>query len=108
MALANMVKSLRNTPWTSTSNVVSNAKIAEMVKEAMIEGNETLKHKIHIDMQEIKETIIKEANNYARVMTNDFRGKLDQKLKMLMDVVKDTRGLFQPTQLALIEKDQLN
>ena len=105
IALANTVESLRNTPGTSTLNVVSKAEIAEMVKEAVIEGNKTLKHEILTDMQEIKETIIEEANNYARVITNDFRGKLDQKLKMLMDAVEDTRGLFQ---LALLERDQLN
>ena len=79
-----------------------------MVKEVVIESNKILKREILMDMQEIKETIIEEANNYARVITNDLRGKLDQKLKMLMDAVEDTRGLLQPIQLALPEKDQLN
>ena len=88
--------------------MVSKVEIAKMVKEVVIEGNKTLKCEILTDMQEIKEAIIEEANNYARVITNDLKGKLDQKLKMQMDAVKDTRGLLQPAQLALPEKDQLN
>ena len=103
--LANTFESLRNTLGTSTSNVVFKAEIAEMVKEAVIEGNKKFKCEILTNMQEIKETIIEEANNYAKVITNDLRGKLDQKLKMLMDAVEDTRCLLQPTQLALLEKD---
>ena len=81
-------------------------KWSEMVN--VIEGNKTLKCEILTDMQEIKETIIEEANNYTRVITNDLRGKLDQKLKMLMDAVEDTKGLLQPVQFALPEKDHLN
>ena len=87
-ALANTVESLRNTPGTSTSSAVTKAEIAEMVKEAVIEGNKTLKLEILTDMQEIKKTIIEEANNYARVITNDLKEKLDQKLKMLIDAIE--------------------
>ena len=106
--LANVVESPHNTLETSTSNVVTKAKIAKMVKEAMIEGTKTLKCEILTDIQEIKETIIEKANNHIRVITNDHRGKLDQKLKMLMDAVEDTRDLLQPIQLAFLEKDHLN
>ena len=52
-----------------------------MVQEAVKEGNKTLKLEIFTDMQEIKDNIIEEANNYTRIITNELKGKLDVKRK---------------------------
>ena len=95
-ALAGMVEALRNAPSPNIANQVTKAKIATMVQEAIKEGNKILKREILMDMQEIKDNIIKEANNYTRTITNELKGKLDEKLKLLMDAVIDTRGLPQP------------
>ena len=70
-----------------------------MVKEALKEGNKTLKRDILMDMQEIKDNIIEESNNCLRNITNDLKGKLDLKLKLLIDAVTNTRDLLQPAQI---------
>ena len=100
-ALAGTVEALRNAPSSKTTNQVTKAEIATMVQEAVKEGNKTLKRELLTDMQEIKENIIEEANNYTRTITNELKGKLDQKLKLLMDAVTDTRDLLQPPQITL-------
>ena len=79
-----------------------------MVQEVVKEGNKTLKHEILIDMQEINDNIIEEENNYIRTITNELKGKLDQKLKLLMDAVIDTRDLLQPPQLTFPDNNQSN
>ena len=99
-ALAGTVEALKNAPNSKTTNQVTKAEIATMVQEA-VKGNKSLKREILTDMQEIKDNIIEEANNYTRTITNELKGKLDQKLKLLMDAVTDIRDLLQPPQLTL-------
>ena len=105
--LAETVEALRNAP-NSKTNQVTKAEIATMVQEAVKEGNKSLKCEILTDMQEIKDNIIEEAKNYAKTITNELKGKLDQKLKLLMDAVTDTRDFLQPPQLILPDNSQLN
>ena len=76
-ALARMVEALKNAPSSNIANQVTKAEIATMVQEAIKEGNKTLKREIFTDMQEIKDNIIEEANNYTRIITNELKGKLD-------------------------------
>ena len=106
-ALAGTVEALRNAP-NSKTNQITKAEIATMVQKAVKEGNKSLKCEILTDMQEIKDNIIEEANNNTRTITNELKGKLDQKLKLLMDAVTDTRDLLQPPQLTLPNNSQLN
>ena len=108
IALAGMVEALRNAPNSKTTNQVTKAEIATMVQEAVKEGNKTLKRELLTDKQEIKDNIIEEANNYTRTITNELKGKLDQKLQLLMDAVTDTRDLLQPPQITLPDNSQLN
>ena len=75
--LAEMVEALRNAPNSKTTNQVTKAEIATMVEEAIKERNKTLKCELLTDMQEIKDNIIKEVNNYTRTITNELKGKLD-------------------------------
>ena len=107
-ALACMVEALRNAPSSNIANQVTKAKIATMIQGAIKESNKTLKREILTDMQEIKDNIIEEANNYTRTITNELKGKLDQKLKLLMDAVKNTRDLLQSPQLTLPNNSQSN
>ena len=107
-ALAGMVEALRNAPNSKTANQVKKADIATMVQEAVNEGNKSLKREILTDMQEIEDNVIEEANNYISIITNELKGKLDQKLKLLMDEVTNTRDLLQPFQLTLPDNSQLN
>ena len=76
-ALVGTMKALRNAPSSKTANQVTKAEIATMVQEAVKEGNKTLKCEILTDMQEIKDNIIEEANNYTKTITNELKGKLD-------------------------------
>ena len=107
-ALAGIVEALRNAPNSKTTNQVTKDEIATMVQKVVKEGNKSLKREIPTDMQEIKDNIIEEANNYTRTITNELKGKLDQKLKLLMDAVTDTRDLLQPPQLTLPNNSQIN
>ena len=107
-ALVGTVEALRNAPNSKTTNQVKKAEIATMVQEVVKEGNKSLKREILTDMQEIKDNIIEEANNYTRTITNELKRKLDQKLKLLMDAVTNTRDLLQPLQLTLPDNSQLN
>ena len=102
------MEALRNAPNSKTTNQITKAEIATMVQEAVKEGNKTLKHELLTDMQEIKDNIIEEVNNYTRTITNELKGKLDQKLKLLMDAVTDTRDLLKPPQITLPDNSQLN
>ena len=76
-ALAGTVEALRNAPNSKTTNQVTKAEIATMVQEAVKEGNKSLQREILTDMQEIKDNIIEEANNYTRTITNELKGKLN-------------------------------
>ena len=69
-ALVETVEALRNAPNSKTTNQVIKAEIATMVQEAVKEGNKTLKRELLTNMQEIKDNIIEEANNYTRTITN--------------------------------------
>jgi hypothetical protein len=75
-ALASTVEALENaTPTPKRAGTKED--ITTMLKDAIAEGNQTLKRELKVDMKNLKEDILTEAHTYIDIMTQDLRSKID-------------------------------
>jgi hypothetical protein len=58
-------------------NGMPKEEITSLVKDAIIERNQTLKKEFKADMQTLREDILVESHTYTDIMTQDLRSKID-------------------------------
>jgi hypothetical protein len=75
-----------------------------LVKEAIIEGNQTLKRELRADMATLKDDILAKSHLYTNIMTQDLRTKIDgqfdnidNQFKALMESLSTRRKLLHDT-----------
>ena len=102
-ALANTVTALENATPPKGSGI-GKEEISALVKEAIREGNLTLKSEFKADMAALKDDILAESHLYTDIISQDLRAKLDGQLctidnqfKAMMDSFSTTRKLLLDT-----------
>jgi hypothetical protein len=70
--LANMVEALENATVAPKRSVVAKDGITALMKNAITEGNQTLKHELKVNMKILKEDILVESYMYTDIMTQDL------------------------------------
>jgi small-conductance mechanosensitive channel len=85
-------------------NGMPKEEITSLVKDAIIERNQTLKKEFKADMQTLREDILVESHTYTDIMTQDLRLKIDgqsnnidNQFKALMESLSTTRKLLNDT-----------
>jgi hypothetical protein len=103
-ALASIVEALENATSTPKRNRVPKDKINTLLKDAIAEGNQALKHELTMDMQIMREDILAESHTYTDIMTQDLRSKIDgqfdnidNQFKALMESLSSARKLLNDT-----------
>jgi hypothetical protein len=103
-ALASTVEALENATATSKRNGVPKDEINALLKDAIAEGNQALKHELTMDMQIMREDILAESHTYTDIMTQDLRSKIDgqfdnidNQFKALMESLSSARKLLNDT-----------
>jgi hypothetical protein len=76
-ALANTVVVLENATMPPKRSEVAKDEITALMKEAISEGNQTLKRELRADMATLKDDILVESHLYIDIMTQDLRTKID-------------------------------
>jgi hypothetical protein len=103
-ALANTVVALENTTAPPKKSEVAKDEITALMKEAISEGNQTLKRKLRADMATLKDDILAESHLYTDIMTQDLRTKIDgqfdnidNQFKAMMESLSTARKLLLDT-----------
>jgi hypothetical protein len=103
-ALASIVEALENATSTPKRNRVPKDKINTLLKDAIAEGNQALKHELTVDMQSMREDILAKSHIYTDIMTQDLRSKIDgqfdnidNQFKALMESLSSARKLLNDT-----------
>jgi hypothetical protein len=76
-ALANIVVALENATAPPKRSEVAKDEITALMKEAISEGNQTLKRELRADMATLKDDILAKSYLYADIMTQDLRTTID-------------------------------
>ena len=76
-ALASTIEALENVTAVSKNNSTHKDEISALLKDAIAEGNLTLKQELKIDTQTMREDILAKAHTYTDIMTHDLRSKID-------------------------------
>ena len=100
-ALANTVTALENATAPPKRSDIAKDEITALVKEVIIEGNQTLKRELQADMATMKGDILAESHMYTDIMTQDLRAKLDgqfanidNQFKAMMESLSTARKLI--------------
>jgi hypothetical protein len=98
------VEALENTTAIPKCNGVPKEEINALLKDAIVEGNQTLKRELTVDMQSMREDILAESHIYTDIMIQDLRSKIDgqfdnidNQFKALMESLSSTRKLLNDT-----------
>jgi hypothetical protein len=68
-ALASTVEAIENATTTPKRKTGTKEEISTLLKEAIAEGNQTLKQDLRADMQSLREDVLTEAHTYTNIMT---------------------------------------
>jgi hypothetical protein len=105
-ALACIVEVLENVTTASKKPRVAKDDLTKLLKDAITEGNQSLKRELTEDMKILREDILTEAHTYTDIMTQDLRTKIDgqfdnidNQFKALMESLSSTRNLLSDTPL---------
>jgi hypothetical protein len=101
IALASIVEALENATAATRKSGVPKDEISALVKDAIAEGNQTLKQELKVDMQNMREDILTESHTYTDIMTQDLKSMIegqfetiDNQFKALMESLSTTRRML--------------
>jgi hypothetical protein len=100
-ALASTVEALEFATAATRKSGVPKDEISALLKDAIAEGNQTLKQELKVDMQNMRENILAESHTYTDIMTQDLRSRIegqfdtiDNQFKALMESLSITRRML--------------
>jgi hypothetical protein len=94
-ALANTVVVLENATTPPKRSEVAKDEITALMKEAISEGNQTLKRELIADMVTLKDDILAESHLYTDIMTQDLRTKIDGQFDNIDNQFKAMMEIYQ-------------
>jgi hypothetical protein len=77
-ALAHTVEAMENATAAPKRKGVAKEEISSLLKDAITEGNQTLKRELKADMLTMREDILAKSHIYTDIMTQDLQTKIDR------------------------------
>jgi hypothetical protein len=76
-ALVSTIEAIENATAAPKKRAGIKEEISSLLKEAIAEGNQTLKQELRADMQSLREDVLAEAHTYIDIITQDLKVKID-------------------------------